>query len=763
MIKRIDSIKNFGIFKNFNWGMIPEIEDFKEKNLIYGWNYSGKTTLSRILTSLRDREIHPAHKSGEVKLTSDVGTFNNSNLSDFPYDVLVFNAEYVKENLRWEYDEHIQAIYFEVGHNAKIADRIERLSKVIDSINGTETIKGKRERYKNTIEEFENFEELFTQEASRIKNDVFSSLIEFNKGHLRRIKDKIIDDIDKNIIDSVDELIALSKTVKVEEPKPALDEINWSSNIIQIITSASEILKRVPSKENVISILDNDLATFYWAKSGMSLHSKRDSCLFCANKITDNRFSQLVNYFENESSKLKEEITSLLNLIKEEEQIISHLRIPNSANDFNDGFQDDFKKLKKAIDKDITKYKKYLSVIVAALNNKATTKVYTSSVLSIKIDHFGSLQKLIEKLDKLIRDNNKFTDDFYQTISIERDRYKNHLVALFLKNSHYISKKYKYEKAIEKIKILDEQVLNHKREITRLIALRESDSEGCVRFNSFVQSFLSRDDIQIKLNSVTKKFNLMRGAELAQNLSEGEKMAIAFSHFLVKLKSDEQKGKLSNCIIYVDDPISSLDSNHIFQINSLLKEIFFELMKNPSKPKNPFWVLKCKQLFISTHNFEFFTLLKELPSKHYKDSRYFISRRGTESIIEKLPTVYNTFASEYHYLFGEILTFTKDPNKNTSPKLLYIPNILRRFLEMYTLTKLPTNDEVDTRAEKIFGKSGTKRILKLLHHYSHFNNIDRINKHSAFLADIEYACNDLINLIKTNDKIHYEALESSLT
>src|ERR1700731_4791900 len=170
-----------------------------------------------------------------------------------------------------------------------------------------------------------------------------------------------------------------------------------------------------------------------------------------------------------------------------------------------------------------------------------------------------------------------------------------------------------------------------------------------IQFNSFVQSFLNRDDIEIKLNNSTKKFNLMRGADLAQNLSEGEKMAIAFSHFLVNLKSIEQKGKLHEYIVYIDDPISSLDSNHIFQINSLLKETFFELTKDPANAKNSFWKITCNQLFISTHNFEFFTLLKELPKKGYKkDSRYFITRKATEASIEKLPDVYNTFSSEYH-------------------------------------------------------------------------------------------------------------------
>ena len=38
MIKRINKIKNFGVFKDFKWD--DTIPDFKKHNLFYGWNYT---------------------------------------------------------------------------------------------------------------------------------------------------------------------------------------------------------------------------------------------------------------------------------------------------------------------------------------------------------------------------------------------------------------------------------------------------------------------------------------------------------------------------------------------------------------------------------------------------------------------------------------------------------------------------------------------------------------------------------------------------
>lgn len=163
--------------------------------------------------------------------------------------------------------------------------------------------------------------------------------------------------------------------------------------------------------------------------------------------------------------------------------------------------------------------------------------------------------------------------------------------------------------------------------------------------------------------------------------------------------------------------------------------------------------------------------MKELPKsngydyikneKKCKESRYFIERKINEAFILAIPPIFDDFKSEYHYLFSEIMKFNDDSNKNNSDKLLIMPNILRRFVEIYTLTKYPSKDEVDDRANKIFGKIKSKKILKPFHYFSHFNDVDRIGRHSELLVDIEKSCSTLIECIK-EDSNHYEALLKSI-
>ena len=65
-VKRLD-IKSFGSYSDFVWkGSIRnsknEVEDFRKLNILYGRNYSGKTTLSKIFRSFETG--HLKHSTG---------------------------------------------------------------------------------------------------------------------------------------------------------------------------------------------------------------------------------------------------------------------------------------------------------------------------------------------------------------------------------------------------------------------------------------------------------------------------------------------------------------------------------------------------------------------------------------------------------------------------------------------------------------------------------------------------------------------------
>ena len=60
---RLSRLKDHGIYRDLSWP--HDLQDFGRYNLIYGWNGTGKTTLSRLFRALELREVPTP---GEVKV-----------------------------------------------------------------------------------------------------------------------------------------------------------------------------------------------------------------------------------------------------------------------------------------------------------------------------------------------------------------------------------------------------------------------------------------------------------------------------------------------------------------------------------------------------------------------------------------------------------------------------------------------------------------------------------------------------------------------
>lgn len=171
-------------------------------------------------------------------------------------------------------------------------------------------------------------------------------------------------------------------------------------------------------------------------------------------------------------------------------------------------------------------------------------------------------------------------------------------------------------------------------------------------------------------------------------------------------------------------------------------------------------------MFFSTHNFEFFSLLRELnPSSKTAAKHYLVKRVApNESSLGNMPQSMCRYSSEYHFLFDVLNDFHKAADKSDFKVLMHLPNAVRRFVELYTFAKYPGDREtqVDARADRIFGPEKSKRILKVLHYFSHANSIERIAGNNDLICDIEGAVQDLMELIEAKDPLHMEALRAAV-
>src|SRR5258705_13339549 len=93
-IRRLSRAKDCGVFRDFSWP--ADLAQFARYNLIYGWNGTGKTTLSRIFRAL---EKATPSVPGEVTLNIDDHDVSISRFNEQVVQVRVFNRDFVSESV----------------------------------------------------------------------------------------------------------------------------------------------------------------------------------------------------------------------------------------------------------------------------------------------------------------------------------------------------------------------------------------------------------------------------------------------------------------------------------------------------------------------------------------------------------------------------------------------------------------------------------------------------------------------------------------
>ena len=154
------------------------------------------------------------------------------------------------------------------------------------------------------------------------------------------------------------------------------------------------------------------------------------------------------------------------------------------------------------------------------------------------------------------------------------------------------------------------------------------------------------------------------GEDANETLSEGEKTFITFLYFYQLINGSNYKSKINTPrIIVIDDPISSLDSNVLFIVSSLINDLKKKIRNNDSK---------FKQLLIFTHNVYFH---KEVSfnsgyggSKKLSDETFWILRKiNNVSHIKEYDE--NPIKNSYELLWRELresrfYNYTKYHEKN---------------------------------------------------------------------------------------------------
>lgn len=778
LIKSIKSLGEFGIFQNSEWNDLPE---FKRFNLVYGWNRCGKTTLSRVFSSCEKKATYHNETfkqfpvNGEFEIALHDGTLIKSKeIANSSLAIRVFNQDFIDDNVSFEPNKSSNGIVYLSEVDIDTKKKLDKLKLE------KKALKQKKEQAKKDRESKEKIRNSFLQSVGReVSNILFDKTYNRTKVE-QRIKDQGIDKIKTQILDD-DEKIKLEEKVKRKVGKEIskYKEVEIKIAIYGDLNGIYNHIKSLLAKEIIaetIEKLKTDEELNNWIKKGFEIHKSKDEygkCLFCDNPLPNQLFDKFSKHFSKDYLELQTNIELFISLSKS----LKFSQIQSDNSEIYPELRAEFVLHAEKLNSSIKDFTDWLFISSEALLDEKNKNPFDKELVQM-LDEPRDFQKEINSnistLNDVIEKHNQQVFGHSDEVSSSKEKLELHTIAKAIIEGDFQKIENEYSTSLDKEKSCTIELLNVEKEFEKLEKETSHIGNALAKINMHLQSYFGKDEILLDLDSSKKGYLIYRDGIPAANLSEGEKTAIAFSYFIVK--TEERDFKVNNSVIFIDDPISSLDSNFVYHSFSLIKEHF----------------QSAKQLFISTHNFHFFNLIKEwftqknnkvqeenidlkekgeeqkpLPSEFYMVESFYESDRR-KSKLKTLDQTLKRFKSEYHFLFNNINQFL-----SYSPEygdLYTIGNISRRFFEIYADFKIPNSSNPRQKMEALAKEANLNgasvsmtdlgKVYKLINEYSHnyepMSSIEHTDK-----SESNEAIKMLLKIVEFSDKKHFEIMKKN--
>ena len=535
-------------------------------------------------------------------------------------------------------------------------------------------------------------------------------------------------------------------------PTPALDIQSLRAALDRARQCAETTISGLALQE-----MQDHPAMIPWLKTGYEYHDQYNlgSCLFCGNEIPKARLIALRDALDERIDRLFGEIEATGQVLRDNTETIRSFgsNLPNERA-LSASLTRDYREALGDLQSSTHGLQEMIHEAVSAIAEKAK-----SPNKSNWSDKFGGdivtevVVQLSERLDRvigLIERHNREQDEFAE----RQQKAHNELKFAVL-----------IERSAEHTALRDEAVAAEaaqkvrQRLHTKLVdwaaALRNEVSDhgpAVERINTLLRAYLGHGEIRLEV--FEEGYRILRhGAVLTGPLSEGERTAIALCYFLSKL--DEEGRDISEQIIVIDDPVSSLDAGALNYAFNLLK----------SKLQN------AQQLFILTHNLVFMNEIKKWLRKlgdNGRASLYFLrtwqaNEHGRrQAAIEEMPKLLRAYDSEYQYLFYLVKKCSTDGMMSAEIPGYIMPNVIRRVLELFLAFKVPGSDGLGEKINRsLVQDAGLEEarlhaLNRLTQVESHSDSLDDfISFSSMTMEETHSAAQAVLKLFELMDFYHY--------
>jgi wobble nucleotide-excising tRNase len=787
MIKRVD-IKKMGSFTNFLWtasvgkdaGNSPI--ELKKVNIFYGRNYSGKTTFSRVVRCLETKVLPDKFDDADFTLYTDAGNVTVATLAANPHEVRVYNRDFVDKNLAFLRDAEGHILPFAVigEQNNEVQAEITKKEGSLGSVENSSGLRfalsEKRKKAQELSRDAAAKEKALgtkltakaTNPPTGIKHQTIYKDPNYNTP---KLKADIATVIEKSVSALAEDVRAAKIALLGESPLPdILVDLSFSPTLGALASSTQALLQKKIKPQQAITELLDDPELQAWVRTGVELHEgKRQSCGFCGSNFKDNFWANLRAHFDKESQQLLSEIETLAKEIAAERARAEEVEQKDLGAFYADLKVDAQSKI-QLLSSELKAYKAQLDALTRSLKKKEADVFNSVAMPAIK-DCSSSLTSLLGSLGDLIKSNNSRT----QTLATDQAATLLELrlseVAQFMADIGYKAEEGLVEKAELDARAANEDLASAAAEVQKLEQelddLRKKlrdEKRGAEKVNQYLRNFFGHDGLKlVAIESGDSKeftFTVMRSEAQAFNLSEGECSLVSFCYFMARLEDVTASGK--SLIVYIDDPISSLDSNHIFFVYSLVHSA----MERANAAGNA-W----KQVFISTHNLDFLKMLKRLPEGRSKQhsAHFMITATKGGSAITPMPVYLRNYVTEFNFLFEQICLCSTSATTPEEHNCFYnFGNNMRKFLEAYLFFKYPfatlnPDADNDTRIAKFFGDGQSDAMVqRIINEYSHLQGAFDRGMQPIDRSEIAKVADFVLAKIKEKDPDQYQSLLMSV-
>ena len=238
----------------------------------------------------------------------------------------------------------------------------------------------------------------------------------------------------------------------------------------------------------------------------------------------------------------------------------------------------------------------------------------------------------------------------------------------------------------------------------------------------------------------------------AKDLSEGERNFIAFLYFYHCVRGSLDSNNIKDKIVVIDDPVSSMDSNALFIVGAIVREMINVCRNNTEylNPKVPGDYIR--QIFILTHNVYFHNEVTYQQAQYYNCASFYIIRKHNniskvKLCVRKNPLIpselenRNPVQNSYAALWDEL-------REVESP--IPTKNVMRRILDYYFL-QLCGYDGQDMR-ELVLEKHKSKFIEDVKGQKPDMTKYELASSMLAYINN-PYGITDGLNYMEETDDV----------